>query len=370
MIRVFGTTDKTYLSNGDIVLSPLKAKVKKEDNGDFYLDLETDVRYSDYIVAGNIVVANTPQGDQAFRLNNPTKNKNKIQIKAWHVFYDSKNYLIKDSNVVSKNCKNALIHLNNATDPESEFSVDSDISHEDSYRCVRESLYTAIEKVREKWGGHLIRDNFSITLKESIGVDNGVVIQYKKNLTDLTSEENWDNVVTKLMPVGRDGILLNFVDPTESVYLISDIQYTIPFTKAVSFQQDLEKDDYPSESAYNQALVADLRKQGLAYLNENCVPKVNYTLKAHLEKITDIGDIIEVKDERIGVDLITSVISYEYDCILEKYTQIEFGNFKPALSMLMPNIITRVDQTVYQQFSNNFSSITDLQIDEIVGGGS
>ena len=28
----------------------------------------------------------------------------------------------------------------------------------------------------------------------------------------------------------------------------------------------------------------------------------------------------------------SSVISYEYDCILEQYTQLEFGNFQPTLN--------------------------------------
>ena len=66
MIKVFGQTDTSFSSNGDIVLQSLKAKVHKEDNGNYYLDLETGLEYVDYIVEGNIVVANTPQGDQAF----------------------------------------------------------------------------------------------------------------------------------------------------------------------------------------------------------------------------------------------------------------------------------------------------------------
>ena len=33
MIRVFGTTDKTFTSNGDAVIRSTKAKVHKEYNG-------------------------------------------------------------------------------------------------------------------------------------------------------------------------------------------------------------------------------------------------------------------------------------------------------------------------------------------------
>lgn len=359
MIKIFGQTDKNFASNGDIVVQPLKAKVHKEDNGDYYLDLETDLSYVDYMVQGNIVVANTPQGNQAFRIDNPTKTKSKITVKAWHVFYDSKNYLIADSYVVDKNCNDALDHLNSATEPESEFTTLSDIGTVDSYRCVRTSLYGAIQTVLERWGGHLVRDNFDIQIRNTIGVDNGVTVQYKKNLKELTCEEKWDNVVTKLLPVGKDGILLNALDESADLYVMSDLQYAIPYVKTVSFSQDdVLEEDYKDgagdtdETAYKQALIDDLRQQAQDYVEENCVPEVNYTLKANLEKITDIGDTIEVKDERLGIDLMTNVIAFDYDCILEKYTEIEFGNFKQTLSGLVSSITSTVDKNVTEQVNN------------------
>jgi phage-related protein len=78
MIKVFGQTDRSFVSNGDVVLRPLKARVHKEDNGDYYLDLETGLDYVDYFVEGNIVIANTPQGDQAFRIGNVQKTQSKL----------------------------------------------------------------------------------------------------------------------------------------------------------------------------------------------------------------------------------------------------------------------------------------------------
>ena len=359
MIKVFGQTDKLFSSNGDMVIKPLKAKVKKEDNGDFFLDLETGLEYADYLAEGNIIVANTPQGDQAFRITNPTKTKSKITVKAWHVFYDSENYLIADSYVVNKNCNDALDHLNSATDNPSPFSTLSDVITVNSFRCVRKSLYEAIQTVIERWGGHLVRDNFNIEIRQQIGQDNGVTVQYKKNLKEITCEENWDNVVTKLLPVGKDGLLLDTVDPTASLYVYSSTQYVIPYTKTVSFSQDdVLEEDYQDadgnldEAAYTQALVDDLRVKAQEYVDLNGVPQVNYTLKANLERITDVGDTIEVIDHRLGIDLLTNLISYEYDCILKKYTELEFGNFKKTLSGLVSNITNDVDKQVSESLEN------------------
>lgn len=54
MIRAFSPNDKIFTSNGDVVIQPLKAKVHKADNGDYYLDFEAGLQYTDYLVSGKI----------------------------------------------------------------------------------------------------------------------------------------------------------------------------------------------------------------------------------------------------------------------------------------------------------------------------
>lgn len=356
MIKLFGKLDKLFLSNGDLILHPKRAMIHKEVNGDYYLEFETDLTNVDALTEGRIIVANTPQGDQAFRITNPHKTRSKITIKAYHVFYDSENYLIQDSYVVSKNCNDALDHLNAATDTTSPFTTISDVTTIASFRCVRKSLYEAVQTVLERWGGYLVRDNFNIAIRGSIGQDNGVTVRYRKNLKEITCEENWDNVVTKLLPVGKDGILLNALDSTQDLYVYSDTTYELPYTKTVSFTQDhIDPANYQDESgtldetAYKQALIDDLRGQAQEYVNAHCIPEVNYTLKANLEKITDIGDTVEVIDERLNINLMTNVISYDYDCILGKYTEIEFGNFRNTIDGLMNTITEQTNTAIEQQ---------------------
>ena len=352
MIKLFNSTDTLFSSNGDKVIIPTKAKIHKEDNGAYYLDLETGLDYINDLVQGKIIVAPTPTGEQAFRISNATATRKKLTAKCYHVFYDSENYLIQDSYVVDKNCNDALDHLNSATSDLSPFKTLSDVNDTNSYRCVRKSLYEAINTVLDRWGGHLVRNNFNIQIRENIGQDNGVTVQYAKNLKNITCETNWDNVVTKLLPVGKDGFLLNSIDETANLYIISNNQYEIPFTKTVSFEQDINQEDYETEEEYQQALLNDLQNQAINYININDIPQVNYTLKANLEKITDIGDIVEVIDERLGINIITNVIAYDYDCILEKYTEIEFGNFTQKLSGLM-NTISNNTQTAITEANQN-----------------
>ena len=366
MIKLFKSTDKIFNSNGDKIIKAYKAKVHKEDNGDFYLELECPLIYVDDIIEDAILVVNLPQGEQAFRVTNVSKTKSKITAKCWHVFYDSKNYLIKDSYVVDKDCADAMEHLNLATEPKSPFATFSDITTVGSYRCVRKSLFEALEVVRERWGGHLVRNNFSIGLNQEIGTDTGVVIRYRKNLKEISCEENWDEVVTKLLPVGKDGILLNELEPDRSVYLSSAQSYSVPYTKTVSFSQDnIEEEDFKDEDgntdevAYKTALVENLELQGIKYLDENSKPKITYTLRADLENITDIGDTIEVIHEPLSINLTAEVVSFDYDCILKKYTEITFGNFQKTLSSLLADVNNQTNEIVTEQTNQLMNSFSE-----------
>lgn len=333
MIKVFGATDKQYSNNGNVVILPTKARVHNKDNGDYYLELTCSTEYNDYLTSNAIIVAPTPQGEQAFRVRDITKQKNRITVKAWHVFYDSQNYLIQDSYAVNMTCSEALEHFNNATDETSPYTTTSDITAKYSYRCVRTSLYECITTILERWGGHIQRDNWGISILNQIGVDNGLIIQYKSNLQELTAEYDWSNVVTKLLPVGANGLML------DEVYIYAPVQYSIPYTKCVSFDQShINAEEYTDEQSYNDALIEDLRAQATKYVEQYCTPIVNYTLKAQPDMPTNIGDIINVVDNRIGVNITTEVISYEYDAITERYVSLEFGNFGNTLSNLISNI--------------------------------
>lgn len=360
MIKIFGQTDTEFSTNGDIILKPTKCRIHKQDNGEYYADIECSPDYSGYIQNGRIVVCPTPTGAQAFRFLNPELNKTKIKVKAKHVYYDSENYLIQDSYVVDKNCNQALEHLNAATDNESPFTTVSDVASINSFRCIRKSLNEAVSTVLERWGGHLVRDNFNIAVRSSIGADNGVTIRYGKNLKEIQKTEDWSNVVTKLLPVGKDGLLL------DELYLYSETQYALPYTKTVSFNQEIEKGEEETDEAYQYRLKEDLRQQGTAYLAANCVPKINYTVKAHLDDITDVGDTISVIDEGLGISITTNVIAFEYDAILEKFTQVEFGNSKEKLSNLMSSVadstsqqITERDQELSVKLSEELSEAAD-----------
>ena len=373
MIKVFNADERAFTNNGEKILKPLKAVILKEDNGDYELELETRIEDKDYIVNDKIIVCDTPWGEQGFRVYNPQKKNNKITCKCKHLFYDTAVYLIADSYVVDKNCNDALDHLNNACDAVTPFTTLSDIQQINSARIVRKSLEEAISVVLERWGGHLVRDNFNIEIRNTIGQDNGVTLRYGKNIQDIQVKEDWSAVVTKLLPVGKDGLMLDDkyittsdLSPSEPNY---GLLYDKPYTKTVTFTQDLPEDEYKvdgelDEEAYNTALIQDLKDQAIAYIRENCVPKINYSVKANIDNVTDVGDTIEVYDERLNINLMTSVISVKWDCIQKRYTEVNFGNFSSKLKNLITETATATKKEVKDTVNNEVVPQVEVKLQE------
>lgn len=342
MIRVYDATERLFNHNGIKALHPLFAEVTKIDNGDYYIELEDTLDNLEYYQKGMIVRVPTPFGVQGFRCDNPTIQNNRISCKAWHLTYDTKNYLIKDSYAVDKNCNDALHHFNDNTDVPSPFTVSSDIPNISSTRVVRKSLFEVFEQFTsiDKYGGHWDRDNFHFGIQANIGQDRGVVLAYQKNITDIQVSENWDNVCTKILPYTTDGDVAIELD--ETYVELADQLYDIPYSKTVKFDNIYEKDDFETEEDFVSATKEWLRAQANAYLNENRLPLVNYSVSAEINNVSDVGDLIYVKHPKVNVNITTNVISIKYDAIKNKYTKIEFGNFKKVIKNFKQEIVDEV----------------------------
>lgn len=342
MISVYNSTEKLFDNNGIKILKPEKALIRKEDNGEYSLSIKDNIEYLDFYQEGMIIRTDTPWGKQGFRITNVEVDNNYIILKANHLYFDSKRYVITDSYVVDKNLNDALDYLNNTCETKTPFTTISDIETRNSFRCVRKTLEEAIVTLIERWGGHLVRDNFNIGIRKVIGEDRGVTLEAGKNITKLNSKENWDEVITKILPVGKDGILLE-----EKYIKTIDNLYELPYTKVISFSQDeIEESSYEDKEKFKEALRVDLKNKAKKYLEDNKFPKVNYVVEAYLKNISDVGDLIRVKHPKCNVELLTNVIALEYDCILEKYKKIEFGNFKSKLKDLVSHVQKQVEEVV------------------------
>ena len=344
MIRVYDSNERVFNNNGIKVLHPLVADITKKDNGDYYVELEDTIENIDYYQNGLIVRITTPWGVQGFRMGNPTVKSRKISVKAWHLSYDSKNYIIADAYAVDKNCNDALAHFNNSTDIPSPFTTLSDIQTIVSTRAIRKTLYEVYEWLvsEDKYGGHWFRDNWQLGIKARCGEDRGVVLSIGKNITDIQIKEDWDGVCTKILPYTTDGEVAIMLDDT--YVSLTEQLYDVPYTKVVQFEHGFVAEEYETTEAYHETIKNWLKSQAEAYVEANKLPKVNYSVSASIDNVSDVGDTIHVKHTKCKVNILTEVIAVQYDAIRKKYTKIEFGNFKPELKNLSQSIVAETNK--------------------------
>ena len=364
MIRVYDATERLFNHNGIKVLQPLFAEITKVDNGDYYLDLEDILDNSEYYQKGLIIRVPTPWGEnnyQGFRCDNPIIRNNRVYCKAWHLSYDSKNYVINSSTATELNCNDAMNHYNGATDITSPFNVISDISYTTTTIMERKSLFEVFTELisEDNYGGHWYRDNFTFGIMSSVGQNRGVVLAYNKNITDIQVSENWDNVCTKLLPYATNGDTTITLEPP--CVELAEPLYDIPFTKVLKFEHNLEKTEGKTDDAFIAEIKDWLYDEAVKYLQANKDPQVNYSVSAHIDNVSDVGDTIIVKHPKYKRDIPTYVISVKYDVISERYTAIEFGNFKKEVKNLTQEIAS-VAQANADKKIENTSALLQSQL--------
>ena len=153
-------------------------------------------------------------------------------------------------------------------------------------------------------GGEYEWDSFTVRLYGHRGYDNGVVISYGKNLTDIEQDRNISNVATGIYPywTNAEGALVT-CDPK-----IVNAPGTYDFTRVVpvDFSNDFETQPTP----------AQLRARAEKYVEDNKIgiPKTSITASfvqleqfpeyedlALLEKC-DLCDTVTIRYPRLGVE--------------------------------------------------------------------
>lgn len=343
MIKIFNATDTDFKTAGNIIINPLHChEIKKKSLNGWYIEVEIPIKYKEYIKADKLCVVKTKSKlkPQAFRINDSiTYTNRKIKFTAEHVMFDSRRYVLLDARPTNLNGQNGLKYVNERTDKISPFSITSNVEKVSTAYFIRKTLLESWQVFEERWGGVFEADNWDISFKQSIGKDNGETIVYGKNMQGFEIFEDWSNVCTKILPVGYDGLLL------PEKYLESETQYEISYTKIVDFQTDLEAEEQTETN-----LLVELRNNASKYLEENCVPKVSYTVNSNVNNDLEIGDTIKVLHP--FVNIFTEVLEYEYDLISEKVKSLTFGNYTRDVKTKFNNIkntIETIKQTVSKQ---------------------
>lgn len=362
--------EENFENNGLVVLSDCKSCFIEEKLNDSYeltLEYPIDDRGKwQYLLEKNIIKAD----GQLFRIYHKEKNLEGITVNARHIFYDLLDNFVEKVNIVDTSGVGAVDLILNNTQFSHPFKVTGDVTKSASASYVRKNVVETIMSsdtsdddssgsILNNYGGELERDNFNIKYWNNRGEDRGLAIRYGKNIVGVEETLDMDDVVTRIMPVGKDGVLL-----TEK-YVDSKIinNYPNPIVREVEFSEVEDE--------------SKLKEAAQAYLETVDKPTINYTVdfieltkteeyKAYkvLESVY-MGDTVTVKHSRLGIDLKAEVIRIKKNVLTERIEEVELGDFKKTLSDTFGDLTNSISdtQTMINKINNDFTVQLDGKIE-------
>lgn len=310
-----------FVTNGLAVLDEcISAVISNGLNDDYSLELIYPAASykAKYFEELNVIKAD----GQLFRIYKVERSQNNnLTVKVWarHIFYDLAYFFIESAKVVNANMKEA-IEMTIPPEAQAIFSISASEGVVAPFTVKEANSVDALFRLIETYGGELQRDNFSITIKDKIGSDNGVTIRYGKNIKGLTLTLDTADIATRIYPVGANGLILpeRYVEVEGGKLLAFDI------TKKVEFKDCSDTDA--------------LRAAAKEYALKCAKPKINVSIDfLELSKIAEyeqyksltnvsLGDLVSVIHERLGITTILRVISKQVDLLNPLNTKIVLGD--------------------------------------------
>ena len=358
MICYFARDETVFTHNGLGVLDHqiIRPIVYEELNGMFTLEFEYPIKakHGNHLMPEIIVrcpVLDLP--DQLFRISERNKaTGGRVQIIAHHIFYDLAKNFVEDTFVVNKTGSGALAQILGATQFPHKFTATSNNINAENARMVR---LNPVEIMLDpelsngylaRWGGEIVRNNFTFTMNTARGSNNGVQIRDKKNLTGYKSNLDYTTIVTRIMPQGFDGLFL------PEKYVDSPLleQYITPKINVIKYDSVIvgeEAGEYSETEAYD--LLRELAQ--LEYTKHQLdKPSATYNVEfAPLEKTEEyqnfsaletisLGDTVSVIHEEDGLDITARMLSYQYDPLQKRYIKIALGSISPKFTDVAKDI--------------------------------
>lgn len=369
LISLYLSKETDFGHNGEVILSDCKsAPITEKINGQYELELEypLDKRGKwQYLLEGNIIKAD----GQLFRIYHKVKNLNSIKINARHIFYDLLDNLLEDVRPTGTTGYGALEWILTHTQYSHPFISVGDVGGNDTRYFVRKNVVEAImgsDGIINNWGGELVRDNFTIKLLVARGLDRGVLVAYGKNIQGIEETLDIDGICTRLMPIGKDGLLLS------EKYIESPYINNFPHPKI----KVVELNDCETEET--------LRAAAISYMANNKIdiPQFNYKIDfielskteeyknyAVLERVY-LGDTVTIKHSKLNINLKAKVIKITKNVLTNRIEKIELGSFKPNIATSINNSIQEVKKDIVQVTSSYQKAIDDAttQINSALGG--
>ncbi|HAT4229056.1 TPA: endopeptidase [Clostridium perfringens] len=380
-ITVYNSKEIKFVNNGLAILEDCyRCEVQEVMNGLYNLELEypTDDNKSKYLVKDNIIKASTPNGEQPFRIYRVLENLDTTIVYAKHIFFDLVANFLMDCRHKFATCQQALEDILSSTLYKHNFTCSSNIIERSNAYYIRknpiEAILTEENSIVSMYNAEILRDKFKIIANDSIGKDNHVIIEYKKNLLGLEKDDDNSEVVTRVIPTGLSSKDVSIM--IDEIYVDSPLinNYINPIVKEYHFS-DLKEDTEKGITIDEIKRQLKIKAEELFSKDHIDLPKTNYRINfldlssteeykdfKALEKVK-LGDIVTVRHKEMNIDIKRKVVKYRWDCINKEYIEIELGDLKQTLSKDISNINSKVDSMA--ENNKNATELANKAIDRV-----
>ncbi|HIU68800.1 MAG TPA: phage tail protein [Candidatus Scubalenecus merdavium] len=366
-IRIYAQDAEPFSPGGGSPLTPTRCEITANLNSDWTLTLEhpldSDGMYK-LIQSGAVLRVPAFNGSQLYRIITADRTDGGITATAEPIFMDAlHDVFFLDKRPTNLSGQAALDYLMSGT----KFSGESDILNLNKAYYVRKNLIEALNGEDEnaftqRWGGEILFDNYKVIINQSAGRDKGVVVKYGRNLTGITETVDRSSLITRIIPVGYNGIMLSGSAPWVDSPLIDS--YPIIYNSVIEYSDVKVKEDPddPDEEGFDTLAEAQTELTRLANLeySQNNVDKelvsmdvdlilLQNTLEyAEFKDLEDIslGDTVKCEHSKLDISTSARCVSLTWDCITQRVTAVTLGQFKPNYFNTTTNTTNRVDQAI------------------------
>lgn len=367
---LYAASETDFTTNGiGLLTDAVSCTVTEERNGAYEATLVYPAKghLAEYIAEDAIIKAKANDTDepQLFRIYKSGKQiGSNTTWNAEHISYELTGNPVERFSISGVNAEQALNSLLAAAVFKHKYTAISDITTVNGTSIadvvsVRKALGGVEGSILDTWGGEYHFNNYRIELLKARGADNGVTIEYGKNLTDAKQERNIANIVTAIFPYAK-----YTPEGEESEVYVSLKEKTLVHAGAADYAyKRCEIVDFSSEWESGTIITEDmLRAKAEAYLEKiSTEPDINITLSyAQLKKTKDykniqvmesvaLCDTVTVRIDKLQIEATAKIVKAKYDSLKERYDTMEIGSVRTNLTKQL----TATQQEVTESIKKN-----------------
>ena len=376
-VRLYNSKETDFTHNENVLTEIENCKVTEELNGDFTVELEYPLEDSKNISSNLVIgaILSIPsldnRGNQLFRIiAKDTDSFSTIVQGQAKLLADLKENAIKAITLTGLTRKQAITKVLSSALEETSYTVgDIDTStNTDVIVNVEEgnplsALIGEENSVLSEYGGEFIVNNNNIDIVNSRGTDNGVVIEYGKNLSSIKESIDLTDLATVLIPKSGDYRLPEYCIESPLVG-----NYEKRYFKEVELSLDIYDpgEDDTAEKEDGQVTVSEayelMRIACNNMFNNDHMDQITFNYSVNMIELSkteeykdyailetvNLGDTVTVKHKKLNLDLKGRVnkITYKVNSEGETFIDtVEIGFKKKDITDIISDTVKQIEFT-------------------------